>query len=238
MTTMLRLAKRSEAPYYSSPIYLDNENRKIVFADKTSYASIFAQNNPSCDSIETKGYCVHKTLAEATEYRRALSPTCVVITIDTQGYIYDSYLNLDDKLMLMKTNDMVALNPFGFLSSYNDIASSYAAVLEFSTLADRSEVMTADDKAKAYQLKELAYKVITLFKHTYELSVQTCIELNEDFFDPNPTYAEKTLARLRDISSKLSELLINDHIIGTEQTYSTAVELMTTSSEIGVALTK
>lgn len=228
MTTMLRLAKRGEASYCNSPIYLDNENRKIVFAEKAAYASILAQDDQA--AISKEGYRAHRTLEEAQEYRCEISSTRTVVTIDTQGYIYDTYFDLAGKLMLIKTNDMVALNPFGFLSNYKDIANSYAAILEFSSLAVQSELMTAENKAKAHQLKELAYKVITLFKHTHELSVQTCIEFNDDFFNPNPVYAEKTLARVREISSRLSELLTDEQVIGAEKIYNSAIKFMNIDS--------
>ena len=207
MKTMLRLAKRSETPYTGKIIYLENENRKIIFSNSDNYASIFAVGHYFAvgDSNTKKSYQTHSTLEQATAYRRLAGEGRGLITIDKQGYIYDLDFT-DDSSLLVNSNDMVALSPISFLDGYNDIASAYALVLNSEACIKDSEALTDSDKVKAHQLKELAVKVISLFKHTHELSVSTCIEFNDDFFNPNPVYAEKTLKRIIVIGSKLAEL--------------------------------
>lgn len=211
MTTMLRLAKRSETTYSGKLIYLENENRKIVFASKDLFASILAVGchdlGLGSNTGTKKGYYCHSTLDEATKYRRAAGNQSGIITIDKEGYIYDIDLGLGEKAVLVKTKDMVALSPFSFLEDYKDISDAYNTILELANKASNSKVLAKEDKDKAYQLKELAYKIITLFKHTHELSVSTCIEFNDDFFNPNPLYAEKTLARINILVNKLALLV-------------------------------
>lgn len=207
MKTMLRLAKRSETPYTGKLIYLENENRKIVFSSGDNYASIFAVGNyfGVGESNTKKSYQTHSTLKDATTFRRAAGAGRGIITIDKQGFIYDLDLT-NRESELVNSGDMVALSPTSFLGGYQNIADTYALVLNAEAYVKASDTMTDSDKARAHQLKELAYKVITLFKHTHELSVSTCIEFNDDFFNPNPVYAEKTLRRMMVISSKLADL--------------------------------
>lgn len=209
MKTMLRLAKRNETLDTGELIYLENENRKIVFSGEDGYASIFAVAKHSTTALHSKrSYQVHKTLKDATAYRRAAGDRKGITTIDKQGFIY----NLDfsnNNSVLLKSDDLVALSPFSFLCSYQDIAVAYQVVVDTFTHIKDTDGFTEDDKARAHQLKELAYKIITLFKYTHELSVTTCIEFNDDFFNPNPAYAEKTLTRIRVLASKISELAGN-----------------------------
>lgn len=211
MTTMLRLAKRSETSYNGTLIYLENENRKIVFSGNDNYASIFAVGHYFSvgESNCKKSYQTHSTLEQATAYRRLAGEGRGLITIDKQGYIYDLDFT-DDSSLLVNSNDMVVLSPISFLDGYNDIASAYALVLNSEACIKDSEALTDSDKVKAHQLKELAVKVISLFKHTHELSVSTCIEFNDDFFNPNPAYAEKTLKRINVLVGKLAGLLGNN----------------------------
>lgn len=211
MTTMIRLAKRNETPYSGKLIYLENENRKIVFSGDDNYASIFAVGHYFSvgESSNKKSYQTHSTLDQATAYRRIAGEGRGLITIDKQGYIYDLDF-ADDSAPLVKSNDMVILSPMSFLNDYNEIADAYALVLSAAAYIKDSEVLTDNDKAKAHQLKELAYKVVTLFKHTHELTVSTCMEFNDDFFNPNPAYAEKTLKRINVLAGKLAELLGGD----------------------------
>lgn len=211
MTTMLRLAKRSETTYSGKLIYLENENRKIVFSSKDLFASILAvgcyDSELSDNGGAKKGYHCHSTLGEATNYRRAAGNQSGIITIDREGFIYDIDLNLGAKAALVMTKDKVALSPFSFLKDYKDISDAYNTILELANKASNSKVLAKYDKDKAYQLKELAYKVITLFKHTHELSVSTCMEFNDDFFNPTPLYAEKTLVRINILVNKLALLV-------------------------------
>lgn len=214
MKTMLRLAKRNETLDTGELIYLENENRKIVFSGEDGYASIFAVAKHSTTALHGKrSYQVHKTLKDATAYRRAAGDRKGITTIDKQGFIY----NLDfsnDNSVLLKSDDIVALSPFSFLCGYQDIAVAYQVVVDTFTHIKDTDGFTEDDKARAHQLKELAYKIITLFKYTHELSVTTCIEFNDDFFNPNPAYAEKTLTRIRVLASKISELAGNYEYVG------------------------
>ena len=208
---ILRLAKRSETPYLGTLIYFEDENRKILFAGK-SYASILAvgEFSPSADHNGKQGYRLHKDLVDANEYRNSLKQPNHAITIDRIGRIYDAIAMSDDskEVTLIKTPDTVMLSPFTFLDKYPEISEAYEQVMERASAAIQSDSLSDRKKTKAYHLKEMTCKVVTLFKHTYELSTLTCAEFNDDFFDPNPIYAQKTLARLHILQGRIEELLI------------------------------
>lgn len=208
---MLRLAKRCETPYADSLIYLKNENRKIVFSSKP-YATVLADGEytPLTDRGSRKGYCLHNSIEEANEYRSELKQPNYAVTIDDKGYIYDTLTANNGTVSLVKTVNKVILSPFSFLEKYEDIASVYKELMRLADKASASESLAVAKKVRAYHLSEMVYKVITLFKHTYELSILTCAEFNDDFFDPNPLYASKTLERLNAMKERMEELLIDE----------------------------
>lgn len=206
--TMLRLAKRSETPYTGSLIYLKNENRKIAFLGKP-YASVLADGEfpPLVGRSGRQSYCLHNSIEEASNYRSSLKQPNHAVTIDDKGYIYDALTTNDGTVSLVKTVDTVILSPFSFLEKYEAIANTYKELTCLADKASMSESLSDNKKIRAYHLKEMAYKVLTLFKHTYELSLLTCAEFNDNFFDPNPLYANKTLLRLNIIKERMEELL-------------------------------
>jgi hypothetical protein len=206
--TMLRLAKRSETPYTGSLIYLKDENRKVVFSGK-SFASVLADGEFALlvGHSGRQGYFLHNSIEEANDYRSTLKQPNHAVTIDHKGYIYDALTANNGTVSLVKTVDTVILSPFSFLEKYEDIANVYKELTRLADKAGASESLSEAKKVRAHHLKEMVYKVITLFKHTYELSLLTCAEFNDNFFDPNPLYANKTLIRLNIMKERMEELL-------------------------------